>query len=66
MNRLFHFAIHGPPLNFFTKMLIANCVFRLSHNVDTHVYLAQPETLGQIMDFYDRYGWAYVPCQLIR
>ncbi len=66
MNRLLHFATHGLPLNFFTKVLIANCVFRLSHNLEAHAHLAQPDILGKILAFYQLSQQAYAPNQLIR
>ena len=55
VNRMLHFAIHGPGLNIFTKMLIANCLFRLTHSYKTHRYLTEPGVIQQMLDFYNRY-----------
>lgn len=49
---LLTFAIHGSPMNVFTKMLIANCIFRLSHNAAVHQYLGHPDILEKILQFF--------------
>ena len=33
-------------------MLIANCVFRLSHNVTVHPHLGHPDILEKILQFF--------------
>lgn len=55
MDRLLTFALRGSSLNIFTKMLIANCLFRLSHTLQTHQHLTNPSLLQPILDFYYRY-----------
>lgn len=55
MDLLLTFAVHGPSLNIFTKMLIANCLFRLTHSHETHRYLANVDVLGPVLEFYDLY-----------
>ena len=55
LDLLLNFTIHGSPMNVFTKMLIANCVFRLSHNAAVHQYLSQPHILGKILQFFNSF-----------
>ena len=50
------FSVSGPSLNIFTKVLIANCYFRLSHNVHTHRYLLEEETLKKILKFFTNFN----------
>lgn len=53
LQRLLHFALYGPSLNSFTKMLIANLFFRLSHCRDAHQYLVVNSILEQLVRFSD-------------
>ncbi len=39
-------------MNVFTKMLVANCVFRLSHNTAVHPCLSHPDILEKILQFF--------------
>ena len=68
INRMLHFAIHGPGLNIFTKMLIANCLFRLTHSYKTHSHLTEPGVIQQMLDFYDscQGGPGYKPILAMR
>jgi len=68
IDRLLQFAIHGPGLNIFTKMLIANCFFRLTHNSKTHRHLTEPGVVQQLLEFYNRHqgGPGYKPVLAIR
>ena len=49
---LLDFALHGSPMSVFTKMLIANCIFRLSHNMAVHPALSHPRILDKILKFF--------------
>ena len=51
LQRLLHFALHGPSVNLFTKMLIANLFFRLSHSRDTHESLVEKSTIEKLLRF---------------
>ena len=51
LDLLLNFALHGSSLNVFTKMLVANCVFRLSHNKGVHQCLSQPTVMEKILTF---------------
>ena len=53
LQRLLKFALHGPSINVFTKMLIANLFFRLSHSRQVHQYLFVETVLEQLIRFSD-------------
>ncbi len=55
MHFLLDFCSEGPSLNTFTKLLIANCLFRLSHNIQTHQFLLQADLLEKIILFFTKY-----------
>ena len=52
LDLLLSFAIDGSPMDVFTKMLIANCIFRLSHNTAAHPHLCHPDVLEKILQFF--------------
>ena len=56
LDLLLDFALHGSPMNVFTKMLVANCMFRLSHNTAVHQCLSQPHILEKILQFFANFN----------
>ncbi len=55
MHAFLDFCLEGPSLNVFTKLLIANCLFRLSHNTLTHQFLLEADLLDKIILFFEKY-----------
>ena len=53
LNRLLQFTHHGSSINVFTKMLIANLFFRLSHSRQTHTYLVSAGIMRELIGFFN-------------
>ena len=53
LQQLLHFALYGPPEGIFTRMLIANLFFRLTHSQQAHQHLLTKTVIEKLIRFFN-------------